>query len=233
MTLELKPSIKSTFYSLKNIDDGIVTDNIVELTQAYINRIASYLSFSWIDNIKTLHEYLFKFFKPTINKIPRSIADLYMMHNHKEDNLSGFKIASLYKSNIATTQTAQHPNLPDFQLICVDNIPKYKDIPFEHLDYKFDIYKKETNDTEFNNHTYVRYYDYRLNKMQEITRTQFLEKKLAKKKSNSPPAEKVVKNQQKRSPRPKKIHNMIGRSIICKVTPDDNFYLKLSEVNIL
>lgn len=233
MTLDLKPSIKSTFYSLDQIDEGLITENFLEAVLNYVTKLIRYFSFRWIHNIKSLQGYFFEFYTPIINKVPKSISDLHRMHNFEKNGRKTFKIANLYKSNIATSQTAQHPILPDYQMICSRNIPRYKDIPFEHLDYKFDIYKRETKDTEFNDHTYVHYYDYKLNMMKQISRTQFLEKKKAKKKLTSSPIENESKNQQKRPGRPKKIHNKMGRSIICKVTPDDNLYLKLSEVNIL
>lgn len=233
MTPELKPSIKSTFYSLYQIDDGLITENFLEVAINYVTKLIRYFSFRWIHNIKSLQGYFFEFYTPIINKIPKNIDDLHRMHDFEKNETKTLKIANVYKSNIATSQTAQHPILPDYQMICSRNIPRYKYIPFEHLDYKFDIYKRETKDTEFNDHTYVYYYDYKMNMMKQINRTQFLEKKKAKKKSASSPIEKESKNQQKRPARPKKIHNKMGRSIICKVTPDDNFYLKLSEVDIL
>lgn len=233
MTPELKPAIKSTFYSLYKIDDDLINENFLEDVLNFCTNVLKYISFRWITNIKSLQSYFFEFYKPIINKIPKNIDDLHIMHKFKRDKTKILKIANLYKSNIATSQTAQHPILPDYQMICSNNIPRYKDIPFEHLDYKFEIYKRETKNTDFNDHTYVYYYDYKMNIMKQINRTQFLEKKKAKKKSASSPTDKDIKNQQKKPAKPKKIHNIMGRSIICKVTPDDNFYLKLSEVDIL
>ena len=232
MSFKSKPRIRSTFFSLNAIDTEIVTDNFLEVTQRYIGRILSYLSFRWITNIKSLHKYFYNFYKPLINEIPKTISDLHRLHNHTQKKSTNFNIANLYKSNISTIQTAQHPILPDFQMICVDNIPLTKEIPFDLLDYKFNIYKTETGSDNFNDHTFVRYHDFTVNEDRQVTRTEFMERRQAKKKSVNPPGENVIKKKQKKI-RNSHLYEMTGRSVVCKINKNEGLYLKLSEVDIL
>ncbi|XBW36415.1 hypothetical protein QEN19_001994 [Hanseniaspora menglaensis] len=229
-----KNVLESTFYSL--ISPSSTQQSILDIIiHYYYNlkyRVIKTLQRFTIQSALQLQKYLSVEFEISRNLLPKTIQELHMMHSKTKNSPT---LANIYKSTISKTQTVKHPHLPDYQLISTDCIPEISKVPFSQLDYKFTYLLNESNEKQegkisnFDEHTFVQYFDSKQGVLKEVNRSEFLAKKNKNKIESL--KQNVYKNEKKKLKRYKTLD--LGRSVVCSLNGFEDVFLELVEVDLL
>lgn len=227
-----RDTIKSTFFSINSYH----TFNIVNKVQNYYALfklfIIRHLQKHIISSTDQLQAYLRSKTSQNESFYPK---DLQELHAYNQKFKNGYGLINVYKSTISKQQTVKHPHLPDFQCFSTQFIPNISDIPFNDLDYKFKCYS-EIN--EFDQHTYVRYYDEKARAVKETNRSNFLAKKNKNKNISNinkdlVEVKKNGNNENAGRNKKKKKSLEVGRSIVCSLSGSEDVFLEFTEVEIV